>query len=486
MIFGVSAGSAQAETNDDALEEYDTETRDDDYDRDDDRKDRHDDLEDRLEYFCEMTSDEKDTLFVDHPRIAQFEDRLANYCELSEDERNDAIEDFIEEHIPEARDYDFDDILDRYCKMTDEQKKDFASMYDKPEDHIAKANAYCELDEGERDAYLDQHEDEFRMQHDKDMQDKLDRYCEMSDSDKREFLAKYDKTADHTERMNMYCELDEEGRMNFIDEHRDEYISHLKDKMSEYKTEHMMLVDEMKDKHKQARDHKDYSKYCEMSEDQRVMKIDDPEKLERISDWCEMSPEERKDFMKEHHDAAMDFKEKHLDTVKTMTEKHDLSPRLKEMIMNKYDITNERMDEIKMKYKEKYGDLTDKKKSELEMKFKDHMSSIKAKISDEQKSAIHDRLAEMKAFKAELREKTSNMTDDEKQQLREEFIQKAKDMQLAWISPRTQITAGIDAAEVECREGFSLVMKASNGVPICLKADTALKMIDRGLIVPAN
>ena len=43
-----------------------------------------------------------------------------------------------------------------------------------------------------------------------------------------------------------------------------------------------------------------------------------------------------------------------------------------------------------------------------------------------------------------------------------------------------------DAADVECREGFSLVMKASNGVAMCLYADTALKMIDRGIAVPAN
>ena len=108
------------------------------------------------------------------------------------------------------------------------------------------------------------------------------------------------------------------------------------------------------------------------------------------------------------------------------------------------------------------------------------------KISDERKSAIHDRLAEMKAFKADLREKSSDLTVEEKQELRAQFIEKAKDMQLAWINPRVQMTAGIDAAEVECREGFSLVMKASNGVAMCLKADTALKMIDRGQVVPAN
>ncbi len=106
-------------------------------------------------------------------------------------------------------------------------------------------------------------------------------------------------------------------------------------------------------------------------------------------------------------------------------------------------------------------------------------------MSDERKSAIHDRVAEMKAFKADLRERSSELSDEEKQELRAEFIEKAKDMHLAWISPRHQMNACIDAAEIECREGFSLVMKESNGSAMCLKADTALKMIERGIAVPA-
>ena len=259
----------------------------------------------------------------------------------------------------------------------------------------------------------------------------------------------------------------------------------MKDKMSDYKKEHKMLVNEMKDKHKDVRDHQGYNRFCEMSDDERALAIDDLEKLEKISEWCDMTPEERDDFKKEHHDIAMEFKEKHHDALDRMKEKHDLSPRLKEMIMTKYDISDERLDQIKMKYKEKYGELTDEKKSELEIKFKDHMSSIKVKMSDEHKSAIHDRLAEMKIFKAELREKSSEMIDEEKQELRAQFIEKAKDMQLAWISPRIQMNAGVDASEIECRVGFNLVMKASNGVPMCLKADTAIKMIEKGIAVPA-
>jgi len=123
LVFGVSAGSAFAQTddvdNDNSMENdsFDDDTFEDkEHDDDDNREDKHYDLEDRLEDFCEMTDEEKDTLFDDHPRIAQFKERLANYCELSNDERDDAIEDFIEEHIPEARDYsddyDLDDMLD--------------------------------------------------------------------------------------------------------------------------------------------------------------------------------------------------------------------------------------------------------------------------------------------------------------------------------------------------------------------------------------
>jgi len=57
-----------------------------------------------------------------------------------------------------------------------------------------------------------------------------------------------------------------------------------------------------------------------------------------------------------------------------------------------------------------------------------HMKEMKIKISDERKDSIRDRLAEMKAFKTELRERISDMTDEEKQHLREDFIEKAKDM----------------------------------------------------------
>ena len=388
---------------------------DDDDDRheiDDDRYETDDyDLDDLLDRYCEMTDDEQRQLLAEHPRLAPFTERLANYCNLSEDEQ-DAIDELIEEHGDKIR----------------HQLKEYA--------------------------------DEYHMNLDKDMREKLTQYCEMSDVDKKAFVAENDKVEDHVDKMNRYCELDEDDRDDFIEEHRDEYIAHMKDKM-------------MNKKH-----HMDYDELCTLSELDLKAEIDDSEKLDRISDWCEMTPEEREDYKKEHHDAKDDKKHE------MKMELSDKSDRIKAMIMGKHDISDERREEIKMKYVEKHGDLTDERKSELKMKFEDHMKTMNHNISDERKSDIHDRLAEMKAFKAELRERSSELTDEEKQQFREEFIDKAKDLQLAWISPRIQMTAGIDAAEVECREGFSLVMKASNGVAMCLKADTALKMIDRGIVVP--
>jgi hypothetical protein len=169
-----------------------------------------------------------------------------------------------------------------------------------------------------------------------------------------------------------------------------------------------------------------------------------------------------------------------------MKENHDMSPRLRGMIMANSDISQERMDELKAKYHEKHGELSDEKRTELKIKFQNHMSSMQGKLTDEQKADIKARHAEMKALNAELREKSSTLTDEEKQELRAEFIEKAKSIQLAWISPRQQVTAGIDAEEIECHEGFSLVMKTSNGLPICVKADSALRMIENGFAIPAN
>jgi len=379
----------------------------------------HRDLDDLLDDYCELTDEKQIQLLDEHPRLAEFSDRLENYCDMSEDEQ-DAIDDLIE-------DYE-DQIKSELRAYSDEYSNKGPGNF---RDHMTM---FCDMSIEEREAKI------------------AENHSDLSDELRAELLS--------------YCEMSEEEQDSFRDT--------MMDRMD-------IMGDHMKGK--MTGKHMDYDRLCDMTASDRALEIDDSEKLDRISDWCEMSTEEREDYKKENHDEMKDKKEKYHEKMEKYSEKSD---RLRAMIMDKRDISDERADEIKMKFEAKFGEDSDKKRSEIKMKYKDHMKHMKFKMSDERKSDVHERLAEMKAYKAELRANSSELSDEEKQQLREEFIEKAKDMQLAWISPRTQMTAGIDSAEVECREGFSLVMKASNGVAMCLKADTALKMIDRGIVVPAN
>ncbi len=364
---------------------------------------------------------------------------------------------------------DIKDRLANFCNMTDAEKERFFVNHPRIAQFKDRLANICEQSEDERKIAIEALIAEIapEVKSDYNMAYKLESYCAMSDADKETFLAEHDKT-DQKDRMDAYCALDESGR--------DAYIA-----------EHKMLVDEMQEKHEEIRDHKaEYQRYCQMTTDELTAEITNATKLAKVSEWCEMTPEQRDAYKKENHDAAMDFKEKHRDALERMKENRDMSPRLRDMIMANSDISQDRMDELRAKYQEKHGELSDERRAELKMKFQDHMSFMQGKLTDEQKADIKARHAEMKALKAELREKSSTLTDEEKQELRAEFIEKAKDMRLAWISPRHQVAAGIDAGEIECREGFSLVMKTSNGLPMCLKANSALRMIENGFAVPAN
>ncbi len=516
MVFGVTAGSAFAQT-DDVIDSFD------------------DCVEAGypvMESYPEQCMTDDGTVFVNDEDVDDYDDdydddRYAKGDKFYVCHNKNTIsiaESAVREHLahgdsmkkcPDAvrgsdRDYD-DKMHDKYsnkgpgnlrdhfamyCDMTTDEREEKMQMHDDlPDDLRADMARYCEMNDNEQDSFRDSMMDKMdmiydymkdKMYTDKDMRDSLEKYCDMSESDRAAYITEHDKDAEKAAKMDRYCTLDEDGKTDFIVVHLDEYKAYMKDKMTDKK-------------------YMDYDRLCSMAASDRASEITDVAKLDKITEFCAMSTDERKDYKMKHPDVMkgkmtdkkLDFdrmsdmaKGKMSDVAEAKLQAKsmkfsDKSDRLKAMIMTKYDISDERTDEIKMKYREKHGEMTDEKKSDLKMKYKKHMSSVKSSMSDERRLMIHDRIAEMKAFKADLRANSADMTDKQKQELREEFIEKAKDMQLAWISPRTQMTAGVDAAEVECREGFSLVLKESNGVAMCLKADTALKMIDRGIVVPS-
>ena len=280
--------------------------------------------------------------------------------------------------------YDFDDKLDRYCEMSEEDKAAFIEEHDKAEDHQEKMTEYCMLDETEREAYLEKHADEYKK-HDYNIREKMDRYCEMSEEDKAALTEKYPMASDHQEKMTEYCMLEDEDRDAFIVE----FMDSIKDKMSEYK-------DSMKNK---MSDYKDPMK-------------------ERMSD--------------------------HRDTMKDQISDHKDS-------------------------------MTSEKK---------YRTILRASnLTDEQKVDIRAMHSELRDFKHSLRDKS--ISDLDKQEIRDQFMEKAKEFAMTWISPRHQVAAGIDAQLVECRENFQLVMKTSNASPMCVKDTTAEKLIERGIAIYA-
>ncbi len=434
------------------------ETSDYDVDDDTDRYDKYD-LDDKLEYYCQMTVDEKRQFFENHPRFVQFKDRLENICDMADDKRRDALKDFMIQHKDMIKDHVKDYVkdhmkykfstmeFDRFCSMTDSELA--AATFDA--EFVERASKWCDMTPEDRADYKKDHMKDKVTDYVKDKFSHMDydRLCALAESDRAAEITDVAKL----DRISKWCDMTPDQR-------------------ADYKKDHMkyMVKDKMRDKFS----HMDFEKYCSMTDGDLATTTFDAEFVEKASKWCDMTPEDRADYKKDHMKAK----------VKHMMDS-DMSPRLKAMIMAK-SVTDEKREEIKMKFMAKHGDKADKLKSELKMKYKDHMLKFKSKFTDERKAAIHDRLADMKAFKAELRDKASELTDEEKQQLRADFIEKAKDMQLAWISPRVQMNAGVDVAEIECREGFNLVMKSSNGVPMCLKANTALKLIEKGIAVPAN
>ncbi len=171
----------------------------------------------------------------------------------------------------------------------------------------------------------------------------------------------------------------------------------------------------------------------------------------------------------------------------------DMTMDQKERMMKHVDMAGEDREALMAKYRAMHDDLTDDQrdamKDEMKTKYMDHYKmKIKAKhdsMTDKVRDELQNRYEEMKAYKMELRSKYDAMTDLEKEQFHDNFLAKAKEKRLAWISPLKQMIAGIDVDEIECREGLNLVVKNSNGVAMCLKSSTAEKLIERGLVTPS-
>jgi hypothetical protein len=150
------------------------------------------------------------------------------------------------------------------------------------------------------------------------------------------------------------------------------------------------------------------------------------------------------------------------------------------------DKTSDHSDSMKDKtsdHSDSMKDKTSDHSDSMNSKHKSYTVLRASTLTDEQKDDIKALHAELRDFKHTLRDKS--ISDSEKQEIRDQFMETAKEFSMTWLSPRHQVAAGIDAQIVECREGLSLVMKTSNASPICVKEITAEKLIERGIAITA-
>ena len=375
------------------------------------------DFEDKLEDFCSMTDVQKDQLFEEYPNLVQHEDLLNQYCSLDEEERDDLIEQFLEEYYPDYQkedDWDIEDILEKYCSMNDEEKTTFIENYPMAADHKDELEEYCSLDESQREEFISEHEDEYKMDHDYEMEDILEKYCSMNDEEKAAFIEEHDKDEDHQTKMDEYCSLDESQRKAFLDDHEDEY-----------KMEHDYNAREKMDS------------FCEMSDEEKAAHISEhgkgEEHLAEMEQYCSLDDSGKDAFIAEHKDSMKEMTSEHKDSMKEMTSEH------------KYQVLRA------------------------------------SKLTEEQKSEIKAMHLELRDFKHSLRD--NSVSDSEKETIREQFMEKAKEFSMTWLSPRHQIAAGIDSEMVECREGFELVLKTSNASPLCVKESSVDTLVKRGIVI---
>ncbi len=464
MFTGVTAGTAIAFAESD----------DDDHDYD---------IKAKLDGFCEMTPEELAALVEEH---GNGEDHLADieeYCTLDDAGR----ETFIDEHKDEftkSHDYDIKAKLDGFCEMSPEELEALVEEHGKGEDHLADMEEYCALDDSGREAFIEEHKDEFTKSHDYDIKAKLDGFCEMSPEELAALVKEHGKGEDHLADIEEYCTLDESGRDAYIEEHKDDYA-----RDHSYKKIDFNLREKL-------------DGFCEMSEEdkeslqEKYPMISDYQ--EKIDEYCSLDESEKDAYIEEHKDDyARDHSYKKLDF--NMREKMDefceMSEEDKAAMVLEHQKSEEHLAEMK-EYcslddsgrdvfieEHKVGinnQMSDHKDSMISTS-KSHMILRASTLTDEQKNEIKAAHEELRDFKHSLRD--DSMSDSEKQEIRDQFMEKAKEFSMTWLSPRHQVAAGIDANSVECREGFALVMKTSNASPICVKETTAEKLLERGIVI---
>jgi hypothetical protein len=234
------------------------------------------------------------------------------------------------------------------------------------------------------------------------------------------------------------------------------------------------------------------NEFCEMSEEDKADLIEKYHKsddhLVEMEEFCSLDDTGREAFIEEHKDSMKDKMSDHKDTMTNKMCEHgdDMECEMCEhgddmgcKMSDHKDSMGDKMSD----HKDSMGDKMSDHKNSMSSDVKHHTVLKASTLTDEQKNDVRAMHSELRDMKHSLRDKS--VDDTTKQSIRDQFMEKAKEFSMTWLSPRHQTAAGIDAQMVECHENFVLVMKTSNASPICVKETTAEKLIERGIAISA-
>ena len=313
-----------------------------------------------------------------------------------------------------------------------------------------------------------------------DFEDKLEDFCSMTDVQKDQLFEEYPNLVQHEDLLNQYCSLDEEERDDLIEQFLEEYYP-------DYQKEDDWDIEDI------------LEKYCSMNDEEKAAFIEEHDKDEdhqtKMDEYCSLDESQRKAFLDDHED---EYKMEHdYNAREKMDSFCEMSDEEKAAHISEHGKGEEHLAEMEQycslddsgkdafiaEHKDSMKEMTSEHKDSMKEMTSEHKYQVlrASKLTEEQKSEIKAMHLELRDFKHSLRD--NSVSDSEKDTIREQFMEKAKEFSMTWLSPRHQIAAGIDSEMIECREGFELVLKTSNASPLCVKESSVDTLVKRGIVI---
>jgi len=216
-----------------------------------------------------------------------------------------------------------------------------------------------------------------------------------------------------------------------------------------------------------------------------------------IHDELAFAQTEQSQASEDRKDTSIDKKVATQGKIDASEDRKDTSIDKKVATQGKIDASEDRKDQrranfdaIKVKLSEKFSSMSEDKKQKLQ----DKMDAMKEKrlLMKEKMDALKDRRTTMTIEEKESeiqkireeqkakRDARQNMTVEQRlahiDELREKMQERTS------VSPYNQIALGLNAEDIICSEEKELVIKVSNGMPICMKHNTAFILLEIGIV----